>query len=147
LCSGVCVFPQFEIRNPHYALRNTRKKGLVEVEEGLGFDYGHLFGISGEGVDVQLVRLGFEIDIAERLKAGAFEFRKFDEDASCPCETFEVCLALHIETCRHFFDLKVGHIAYAFAQGAFVGFWAFELKTLNQAARGQKLIGNADNLA
>lgn len=109
----------------------------MEVEEGLGFDYGHLFGVGGEGVDVQLVWLGLEIDIAERLKAGAFEFRKFDEDASCSCETFEVRLTLHIETCRHFFDLKVGHIAYAFAQGAFVGFRAFELKTLNQAARAE----------
>ena len=55
-------------------------------------------------------------------------------------------MALAIQIGTHFLDLKIGHVAYAPAQGAFVGPRAAELESLNQASMRKQLAGRAYHL-
>ena len=96
-------------------------------------------------MDVQLGSSGLEVDIAERLKLIDFQFGELYEDAPVAGEAFEIGVALSIQTGTHLLDLEVGHVTYSPAQGAFVSPWAAELKTLDQAPRGQHLTGCAYN--
>ncbi len=84
-------------------------------------------------MDVQFGSSGLEVDVAERLKLVDFQFRELHKHAPIAGETFEIRVALSIQTGTHLLDLEVGHVTYSPVQGAFVRSWAAELKTLDQA--------------
>jgi len=119
---------------------------LLKIEQGLCFNHRYLVGIGGEGVDMQFASSCLEVNVAERLESGDFEVWEFDKHASISCEPLEVDMALSIHICAHFLDLKIGHITYASAQSAFMGAWASELESFNQALMRQQLVWCAYNL-
>lgn len=88
---------------------------------------------------VQFGSPGLEVDVAEGLELADFQFREFHKHASVSGEAFKIGMALLVQIGTHFFDLKVGHITYAPAQGAFMSSWAAELKTFEQPTRRQHL--------
>lgn len=96
-------------------------------------------------MDVQLGSSGLEVYVAERLKLIDLQLGELYEDAPVAGEAFKIRVALSIQTWTHFLDLEVGHITYSPAQGALVRSWSAELKTFDQAPRGQHLPGCADN--
>ncbi len=113
----------------------------------MGLNHCYLVRISGERVDVQFSLSGLEVNIAERLELADFQFREFYEHAPISRESLKVGMALPIQIRTHLLDLKVGHITYPSAQGAFMSPWAAELKTLNQASSWEHLAGRANNLS
>jgi hypothetical protein len=119
---------------------------LVEVEERLRFNHRDLIGIGGERVDVQLCFSRFEIDVAEGLQPVNLKLGEPDENAAVPAEPFEVGEALFVESGVETLDLKIGHIADAPAEGAFVRAWAAELESLDETSFGKGLSRGADNL-
>ena len=88
-----------------------------------------------------------KVNKAERLQSADLQFGEFYKQAAISCEPLEVIVALQIQIRTHLLDLKIGHIAYAAAQGAFVAARPLELKTLNQASVRKHLAGRADNFA
>lgn len=98
-------------------------------------------------MDVQFGPSGLEVDIAERLKAADFQLREFYKDAAISCEAFEVEVALPIEVGTHFLDLKIGHIANAPAEAAFVRARAAKSEPFNQSSLREHLSGGAYDLA
>jgi hypothetical protein len=96
------------------------------------------------------VKLGFsrlEIYVAEGLQAVYLKLREPDEHAAVSAESFEVGKALPIQRWRETLYLEIGHIAYVFAQCAFVRAGAVELETLNQASLGKHLGWRADDFS
>jgi len=98
-------------------------------------------------MDVQLALSGLEIDIAERLQTAYLKLGKFNEHAAVLCEPLKVGMTLPIQVGTHPFNLKIGHIAHATVQGAFVRPRPAELKPLNQTAMRQHLPRCAYDLA
>ena len=84
----------------------------MNLEKRLGFDNGYLVGIGMEGVNVQFVPSCLKVDVAERLEAGDGQRGELYKDASIACKAFEVDVALAIQICTHFLDLKIGHVAH-----------------------------------
>ena len=87
----------------------------------------------------------FKVNKAEWLQSADLQFGEFYKQAAVSCEPLEVIVALQIQIWTHLLYLKIGHIAYAAAQCAFVTARAMELKTLNQASVRKHLAGCADN--
>jgi len=98
-------------------------------------------------MDVQLVASGLKVNIAEWLHAIDLQVWEFDEDAAIACEALEIGVALPIQVGAHLFNLEIGHVADAPAQGALVGAGTTELETLDQSSLRQQLTRGADNLA
>jgi hypothetical protein len=98
-------------------------------------------------MNLQFILPRLEIDIAERLQAAYFQGGIFYEYAAVPREPLQVRVALFIKIGAHLLDLKIGHIAYAPAQCAFVRTRAAELKTLDKTPLRQRLVGTADHFA
>jgi hypothetical protein len=96
-------------------------------------------------VDVQLGASCLEVNIAERLQPADFQFGEFYKQAAISRESLEVIVALQIQIGTHLLDLKIGHITYPAAQGAFMTARAAELKTLNQTPMREHLAGRAYN--
>ena len=94
-------------------------------------------------MDVQLVSSGLEIDVAERPELADLHLGEVDENATIACEAFEVGMALLVQIRAHLLYLKVGHVTYSPAQGAFMSPRAAELKTFEQSSRRQHLAGSA----
>ena len=97
-------------------------------------------------MDVEFAASGLEINVAERLQIIDFQIREFNKHAAISSEPLKVDMALAIQIGTHLLDLKIGHIAYPPAQGAFVGPWAAELETLNQTSMWKQLAGRAYHL-
>ncbi len=106
---------------------------LPEVKQGLCLNHCHLVGICGEGMNMQLGASGLKINVAKRLQFTNFQLGEFDKHATVPSESLKINVALAIQIRAHLFDLEVGHIADAAAQGALVTSRAAKLKTLYQA--------------
>ena len=117
----------------------------MKIEERLCFNHCYLVGISCKGVDVKFTSSCLEVDIAERLEAAGFQPRKFNKDTTILGKALEVEMTLPVQVATHLFDLEISHIAYAFAQSAFMRFWPAELKPLNQTAFWEHLSGSAYN--
>ncbi len=96
-------------------------------------------------MDVQFGSSCLEVNIAERLQPADFQFRKFYKQAAIPRKSLEVGVALQIQIRTHLIDLKICHITYPAAQGAFVTARASELETLNQTSMRKHLAGRAYN--
>ena len=96
---------------------------------------------------VQLASSCLEVNIAERLQSSTFQTGKFNKHTSVSCKALQIGMALTIQICAHFLYLKIGHIAYLSAHGAFMGSRAAELKTLYQTSRREHLAGCAYDLA
>ena len=120
---------------------------LLKIEQGLGLNHCYLFRISCESMDVQLTSSRFEVNIAKRLQTSDFQLRVLDKNTAVPREAVEVDIALPIQIRTHLLDLKIRHITQTLAQSAFVRAGAAELKTLNQAARGEHLAGCTNYLS
>ena len=98
-------------------------------------------------MDVQFSSSGFEVNVAERLKLIGFQLREFYKHAPISREALKISMALPVQIGTHLLDLEVSHIAYPFAQSAFMSPGAAELKTLNQTSRRQHLARRAYNLS
>jgi len=96
-------------------------------------------------MDVQFGASCLEVNVAERLQPADFQFREFYEQAAIPRQSLEVVVALQIQIRTHLIDLKIGHITYPAAQGAFMAARASELETLNQPSMRKQLAGRAYN--
>jgi hypothetical protein len=97
-------------------------------------------------MDMEFGTPGLEIDVAEGLKAVYLKLREFYEHTAFTAEAFEVGMALAIEIRVHFFDLEIGHVGDAPAEGAFVGTRASELESLNEASLRKHLAWAANHL-
>ena len=81
-----------------------------------------------------------KVYVAERFQPVNFQLWKLYEHAAITCEPFKVGVALLIQAGPHPLDLKIGHIIYPSAEGAFVTARTVELETLNQTTLWQRLI-------
>lgn len=134
------LFPlSFRLDGNGYGVGGALAASLLEVEKGLGFYHRHLVGIGGEGVYLQLASPSLEIYIAERLEAIDLKIGVLDKYAAIEGEAFKVKMTLAIQIRAHLLDLKISHIAYTPAEGAFVASRAAEIKSLNKAALRQHL--------
>jgi hypothetical protein len=96
-------------------------------------------------MDVQFGASRLEVNIAERLQPADFQFRELYEQAAISRESLKVVVALQIQIRTHLIDLKICHITYPAAQGAFMTARASELETLNQPSVRKQLAGCAYN--
>jgi hypothetical protein len=119
---------------------------LLKIEQRLGLDHCDLVRESGEGVDVQFAASGLKINVAEGLQIIDFQIRELDKHAAISGEPLKVDMALAIQVGAHLLDLKIGHVAYPPAQGAFVGPRAAELEPLNQTSVWKQLARSAYDL-
>ena len=116
----------------------------MEIEERLGLYDCDLVGVGVEGVDVQFTFSSFKIDIGERLQPADGLIREFHEYAAIAGEPLKVGMALAVQIRAHLLDLKIGHIAHAPAERAFVIALAAELEPLDKAALREHLVGRVD---
>ena len=96
-------------------------------------------------MDVQFASSCLEVNIAERLQPADLQFRKLYKQAAIPRKSLEVSVALQIQIRIHLLDLKICHITYPAAQGAFMTARASELETLDQPSMRKHLAGRAYN--
>ena len=119
---------------------------LLEVEDRLRFNHRNLVGIGRESMDMQLGFTGLEINVTEGLESVDYKLGEPDKHAAVTPESFEVGKALPVYAGTEAFDLKISHIADAFAESAFVRAGAAKLEPLDKPAFGQRLCGGAYDL-
>jgi len=118
----------------------------MQIEQRLCSDHCDMVRIRRKAVDVQFVFSCFEVNIAEGLQAVGFEGGEFDEQAAVSRESLKVAAALPVNVCTHFFDLEIGNVADATAEGTLVCFRAAEFEAFDESSLGEHLARCADDL-